>query len=77
MVKRHYGMSTQRYKLMHYYYDIDEWELYDRVADPLEMKNVYDDPAYSGIRKKLHKRLGKLMKQYGDSEALARSFLPN
>jgi arylsulfatase A-like enzyme len=77
MVKRHYGMSTQRYKLIHYYYDIDEWELYDRVADPLEMRNVYDDPAYSGIRKKLHKRLGKLMKQYGDSEELARSYLPN
>jgi arylsulfatase A-like enzyme len=77
MVKRHYGMSTQRYKLMHYYYDIDEWELYDRVADPLEMKNVYDDPSYTRIRKKLHKRLGKLMIKYDDSEELARSFLPN
>ncbi|MCE1200051.1 MAG: sulfatase, partial [Marinilabiliales bacterium] len=29
MVKRHYGVATQRYKLMHFYYDIDEWELYD------------------------------------------------
>jgi arylsulfatase A-like enzyme len=77
MVKRHYGMSTQRYKLMHYYYDIDEWELYDRVADPLEMKNVYDDPSYTRIRKKLHKRLGKMMIKYGDSEELTRSFLPN
>ncbi len=77
MVKRHYGMSTQRYKLMHYYYDIDEWELYDRMADPLEMKNVYDDPSYTRIRKKLHKRLGKLMIKYGDSEELTRSFLPN
>ena len=27
MVKRHYGISTERYKLIHYYYDIDEWEL--------------------------------------------------
>ena len=24
MVKRHYGISTERYKLIHYYYDIDE-----------------------------------------------------
>lgn len=77
MVKRHYGMSTQRYKLIHYYYDIDEWELYDRLADPLEMKNMYDDPSYARIRKKLHKRLEKLMLKYGDSEELARSFLPN
>ena len=77
MVKRHYGMSTQRYKLIHYYYDIDEWELYDRLADPLEMKNMYNDPSYARIRKKLHKHLEKLMLKYGDSEELARSFLPN
>ncbi|MFT4856987.1 MAG: arylsulfatase A-like enzyme, partial [Planctomycetota bacterium] len=29
MVKRHYGVATDRYKLMHFYYDIDEWEMYD------------------------------------------------
>jgi arylsulfatase A-like enzyme len=29
MVKRHYGIKTERYKLIHFYYDIDEWELYD------------------------------------------------
>lgn len=68
MVKRHYGISTDRYKLMHYYYDIDEWEMYDLKADPREMKNIYNDPSYSSIRKNLHKRLKKLMKQYGDSK---------
>ncbi len=77
MVKRHYGMSTERYKLMHYYYDIDEWEMYDLKTDPQEMKNVYDDPSYASVRKNLHKRLKKLMKEFGDSEALAKSFLPN
>ena len=75
-VKRHYGVSTDRYKLIHYYYDIDEWELFDRKTDPLEMKNVYDDPAYEGIKADLHKELDKLMKQYGDSDSLARTFLP-
>jgi arylsulfatase A-like enzyme len=77
MVKRHYGMSTDRYKLIHYYYDIDEWELYDRQTDPMEMKNVYNDPAYASIKKDLHKRLLNLMKKYGDSEDLAKSFLPD
>lgn len=76
MVKRHYGMSNERYKLIHYYYDIDEWELYDRKADPQELKNFYRDPAYNKVRKQLHKRLDKLMKKYEDSEALAKSFLP-
>ncbi|MCJ7449656.1 MAG: sulfatase [Bacteroidales bacterium] len=76
MVKRHYGMSTERYKLMHYYYDIDEWELYDLQADPQEMKNVYNDPAYATVIKQLHKRLTKLMRKFGDSEELAKTFLP-
>ena len=26
--------------LVHFYFDIDEWELYDRLNDPNEMKNV-------------------------------------
>jgi len=76
MVKRHYGLSNERYKLVHYYYDIDEWELYDRKADPLEMRNYYNDPAYGKVTKRLHKRLDKIMARLGDSLALAKSFLP-
>jgi arylsulfatase A-like enzyme len=75
-VKRHYGISTERYKLMHYYYDIDEWEMYDRVADPKELKNVYNDPAYASIRDDLKKKLAELEKKYGDSDPLRKSFLP-
>ena len=37
MVKTLWCM-TERYKLMHFYYDIDEWELYDLKEDPSEMK---------------------------------------
>jgi arylsulfatase A-like enzyme len=76
MVKRHYGISTERYKLIHFYYDIDEWELFDLAADPGEMKNVYDDPSYSSVKADLHKRLENIMVQYNDSEENARSFLP-
>ncbi|MGB4292242.1 MAG: sulfatase/phosphatase domain-containing protein, partial [Bacteroidales bacterium] len=76
-VKRHYGISTERYKLIHFYYDIDEWELFDLQSDPMEMKNVYNDPAYDRVKKQLHKRLTKIMKKYGDSDELARSFLPS
>ena len=76
MVKRHYGISTERYKLIHFYYDIDEWELFDLKSDPMEMKNVYNDPLYTDIKKDLHKRLAALMKKYKDSDTLAKSFLP-
>jgi arylsulfatase A-like enzyme len=68
MVKRHYGVRTDRYKLIHFYYDIDEWELYDLEKDPHEMKNVYNDLAYTDIKKMMHKRLKKIRKEYGDSD---------
>ena len=44
MVKRHYGIRTDRYKLIHFYHDIDAWELYDLEKDPNELRNVFDDP---------------------------------
>lgn len=75
MVKRHYGVATDRYKLMHFYYDIDEWEMYDLKTDPMEMKNIYDDPAYTNVRKILHKRLEELREYYGDSDENNQKFL--
>jgi arylsulfatase A-like enzyme len=75
-VKRHYGISTERYKLMHFYYDIDEWELYDLKTDPMEMKNVYNDPSYATVRKDLHERLEKLRVQFRDTDESLKSFLP-
>lgn len=75
MVKRHYGVRTDRYKLIHFYYDIDEWELYDLEKDPHEMKNVYDDPAYAVIQKSMHQRLSEIRKKYGDSDANDQRFL--
>ena len=67
-VKRHYGVRTQRYKLIHFYHDIDEWELYDLKKDPREMKNVFNDPAYAGIIKKLKAELQRLQKKYKDTD---------
>jgi arylsulfatase A-like enzyme len=75
MVKRHYGVATDRYKLMHFYYDIDEWEMYDLQTDPMEMQNIYDDPAYANVREMLHKRLEELREYYGDSDELNDHFL--
>ena len=75
-VKRHYGIATDRYKLMHFYYNIDEWEMYDLQVDPLELTNVYNDPEYKEVRDELHKKLEELRGKYKDSEELTRSFLP-
>jgi len=66
-VKRHYGVRTQRYKLIHFYHDIDEWELYDLQKDPKELNNVYEDPAYADVVKELKAELKRLREKYKDT----------
>jgi arylsulfatase A-like enzyme len=63
-VRKHYGIRTDRYKLIHFYDDIDQWELYDLSADPHEMNNLIDDPGYEAVEAKLRKQLGNLRKLY-------------
>lgn len=67
MVKRHYGVRTDRYKLMHFYNDIDSWELYDLKQDPQEMHNLYGKPGYAKITQMLKNELHRLQAQYKDS----------
>ena len=74
-VKRHYGVRTERYKLIHFYYDIEQWELYDLEKDPSEMSNLYNDPAYADVQKDMHKQLENMRTKYGDSDALNASNL--
>lgn len=66
----HYGIKTDRYKLIHFYDPVDSWELYDLEKDPREMHNLYGDPAYSETVKKLGEKLVGLQQQYKDQKAL-------
>lgn len=75
MAKRHYGVRTARYKLMHFYHDQDAWELYDLAADPNELKNVYEEPAYAAEVKELKAELERLRRFYLDSSQLDQKFL--
>ena len=63
MVQRHYGVRTDRYKLIHYYL-IDEWELFDLEEDPVEMQSVFDDPEYADVRLELEAELERLRSHY-------------
>jgi len=67
MVKRHYGIRTHRYKLIHFYYDIDAWELFDLEKDPDELNNLYENPEYQDIVAGLKTKLKELRKQYKDT----------
>ena len=67
-VKRHYGIRTDRYKLIHFYNDINAWELYDLKKDPHELNNVYDSPEYAQLVKELKGELDRLQDKYGDRD---------
>lgn len=69
-VQPHYGVSTGKYKLIHYYYDMDEWELFDLENDKNEMRNLYGKPQYSKITKELKSKIKELQIQYGDDMTL-------
>jgi arylsulfatase A-like enzyme len=65
MVARHYGIRTERYKLLRFY-QFDEWELYDLAEDPDELENLYGQPAHRDLAMRLAERLGALRAEYGD-----------
>ena len=62
-VRRHFGIHSGRYKLMHFY-NLDEWELYDLEKDPREMNSVYEDPAYAKIVGELKQDLKALQTKF-------------
>lgn len=69
-VQPHYGIRTERYKLIHYYFDIDAWELFDLQNDPNELRNLYNEPKCQELIEKLKKELYALQKEYKDDMPL-------
>ncbi len=63
-VRRHYGVTDGRFKLIHFYEpDLDAWELYDLHNDRSELNNVVNNPAYANVRQRLQKELTRLRKE--------------
>jgi arylsulfatase A-like enzyme len=62
-VRRHYGVVTDRYKLVHFYGDVDEWELFDLKEDPRELRSVFGRPEYAQAQKELEAELARLRKE--------------
>ena len=67
-VRAHYGVRTDRYKLIRFYGDIDGWEFYDLKTDPHEMHNRIDEPAVQATIATLKTRLTALRAQYRDKD---------
>lgn len=68
MVKKHYGIRTKRYKLIHFYDDIDTWEFYDLEKDPHELHNAYTDQEYGSVVANMHRKLDSIQKVYKITE---------
>jgi arylsulfatase A-like enzyme len=77
-VARHYGIRTERYKLIHFYPhalrpDLDEWELFDLAEDPREMRSVYRSPEYADIVQQLKRQLEQLRRDFQDDGTVVRN----
>ena len=68
MVKRQYGIKTDRYKLIHFYDDIDTWEFYDLEKDPKEQNNLIDAEEYQDEVEMMHQKLDSVQQHYQVTE---------
>ena len=68
-VAKQIGVRTDRYKLI-WFYENNEWELYDLEKDKNEMNNVYGQPAYKKVQEMMMKKLKEKKEQYKDPVAL-------
>lgn len=66
-VRKHRGVRTERYKLIHYFDEPEEFELYDLAADPEERNNLYGEPEVAELQKQLKQRLEELRRELGES----------
>src|SRR5262245_36188285 len=63
-VRRHYGVVTDRYKLVHFYEPgVDYWELFDLKTDPKELTSVLGKAEYVDVQTTLAKELARLRKE--------------
>ncbi|MEP3371975.1 MAG: sulfatase [Maribacter dokdonensis] len=68
MVKKHYGIRTKRYKLIHFYDDIDTWELYDLEKDPNEKMNLIMNTDYAQVLHRIRVKLDSVQTHYKVTE---------
>jgi arylsulfatase A-like enzyme len=73
--RAHYGVRTKTHKLI-YFWKKDQWELYDLVKDPQEMRNLYGQPAHAALTARLKTELARLKREAKDDDRLADVQIP-
>lgn len=69
-VAPHFGVRTERYKLIRFYGPYDTWELFDLKNDRQELNNLYDNPQMKDLIARLKAELKSLISQYKDDDAM-------
>ncbi|HWF66346.1 MAG TPA: sulfatase [Acidobacteriaceae bacterium] len=69
-VRPNRGVRTDRYKLIHYYLEPQEFELYDLVDDPGERNNLYGNSQHAALQKDLIDRMQRLRKEIPGKDSL-------
>lgn len=64
-VEPHYGVRTERYKLI-YYHRLEQWELFDLRMDPHELRNLYAAPQNARLVADLKAELTRLQEELND-----------
>jgi arylsulfatase A-like enzyme len=70
------GVRTDRYKLIHFFIEPQEFELYDLQADPDERNNLYGKPGYEDLTAHLKQRLAALRAETHDTYQYKPTGLP-
>jgi arylsulfatase A-like enzyme len=70
-VRPHRGIRTERFKLIHYVIEPQEFELYDLANDPGETHNLYGQPRYQSLQQELWTRLQKLQAEIPERKIAA------
>jgi arylsulfatase A-like enzyme len=66
--RKNRGVRTRRWKLIHFWEQPEEWELYDLQTDPDETQNLASSPGHAQIVREMRARLLKLRRESNDTD---------
>jgi arylsulfatase A-like enzyme len=67
-IRKHRGIRTARWKLLHFFEQPERWELYDLQADPHEKVNLASVRKHRDVMASLRARLAELRRELGDAD---------